>query len=234
MTNREYILAFDTSTEHLSVAVVDRLGNTLSQFNELAFRHLSDKLHPAIEQCMTEAGITYSQLLAIACTKGPGSFTSVRVGLSAAKGLSFALQIPVVTFNTLEVLAKKIAESDNLETKLHIWVEAHGGNVYTTSFLHGEKQRDIESLPASLAAEKIKEGEMLAGSGVQKYSDAAPSHAQQIHQLYVQATTLAQMAFEALENNKPNVNDLKPLYIHPLHYHKTYKSDGTPLSKATS
>jgi tRNA threonylcarbamoyladenosine biosynthesis protein TsaB len=228
--NKKYILAFDTATEHLSVAVLNEKGETLVKHNELAFRHLSDKLHPTIETCMKKAGVSFQELACVVCTKGPGSFTSVRVGLSAAQGLSFALNIPVITFNSLETLAHAYLKDHCTTQSIHVWVEAHGGNVYQSTFNHqGDMLETIQSIPAQDAHNKLKKGDILLGNGVNKHPEHVPSYIEKHANFsYIQAESLAILALSALENKSAHVHDLKPLYVHPLNYHKTYNEDGTP------
>lgn len=230
--DRKYILAFDTATEHLSVAVLDKDGKMLAKHNELAFRHLSDKLHPTIEECMKKADIEFSELMCITCIKGPGSFTSIRVGLSAAKGFAFALNIPVITFNSLEVLAfSYIQEQEKtIKQNIHVWVEAHGGNVYQSSFNpQGEMIEDIQSIPAQHAHDKLKEGDVLLGNGAIKHPENIPNFIEKLKDFsYIQAEKLGLLTLKALGDKSSNVNDVIPLYVHPLNYDKTYNEDGTP------
>lgn len=99
------LLNIDTATEHASVCLSDNNGVLLllesnDQKNHGAF------LQPAIQQLMQQTGLTLQQLDAIAVTEGPGSYTGLRVGLASSKGLCYALQKPLITINTLQVMAK--------------------------------------------------------------------------------------------------------------------------------
>lgn len=66
-------------------------------------------LHVAVQELLQEAFITLTQLSAIAITAGPGSYTGLRIGMATAKGLCYALRIPLITINTLEVMAHAAA-----------------------------------------------------------------------------------------------------------------------------
>ena len=89
-------------------------------------------LHLAIKKVVTEAGIGVKALEAIAVMIGPGSYTGLRVGLSAAKGLCFALDIPLICINTLEAMAHA---SKNEEGDLFCPViDARRMEVYTAFF----------------------------------------------------------------------------------------------------
>lgn len=92
--------------------VLPRAIVSLSQGGELIAYHVNEDtrmhaafLHEAIRQLLAEAGWTPRNLGAISVSIGPGSYTGIRVGLSAAKGLSYALKIPLIGLNTLEVMA---------------------------------------------------------------------------------------------------------------------------------
>lgn len=98
------ILAFDTSTGPLSVAL--RKGGKLLYYQEeTAYTKQSALLLPMIERALKECGLGYKNLNAVACTIGPGSFTGIRVGLAAARGICLASGVKGLGFTTLEVMA---------------------------------------------------------------------------------------------------------------------------------
>jgi tRNA threonylcarbamoyladenosine biosynthesis protein TsaB len=98
------ILAFDTATGPASVAVWK--NGALAAYHETpASAMQSAQLMPLIEQALRDSGVAYKNLSAIACTIGPGSFTGIRVGLAAARGICFASGIKGLGFTTLETLA---------------------------------------------------------------------------------------------------------------------------------
>ncbi len=109
------ILLIDTSQETATVALA-REGKVLfSEENKISKEHAS-WLHMAIRRMLTEADITLADLKAIAVIAGPGSYTGLRVGMAAAKGFCYALNIPLITRNTLEVMAesmRSVAEKKN-------------------------------------------------------------------------------------------------------------------------
>jgi tRNA threonylcarbamoyladenosine biosynthesis protein TsaB len=98
------ILNIDTSGEYASICLSEEgrviaLSGNATQKDHAAF------LHPAIRQIIQDANLPLQSLDAIAVTAGPGSYTGLRVGMSAAKGLCYALNKPLITVGTLEVMA---------------------------------------------------------------------------------------------------------------------------------
>src|ERR1700733_11639156 len=101
------LLLIDTSQE-TGTAALSQDGHVLfSEENKIAKEHAS-WLHVAIERMLAEAKITLRDLEAVAVVAGPGSYTGLRVGMAAAKGFCYALKIPLITENTLRVMAESI------------------------------------------------------------------------------------------------------------------------------
>ncbi|MGB8338491.1 MAG: tRNA (adenosine(37)-N6)-threonylcarbamoyltransferase complex dimerization subunit type 1 TsaB [Burkholderiales bacterium] len=98
------ILAFDTSTEYLSVALA--VGDVVRVVECLAVQRHSSLLLPAVGKLLAEGSLTLQQLDAIAFGAGPGSFTGLRIACSAAQGLAFGADVPVVPISTLQTLAQ--------------------------------------------------------------------------------------------------------------------------------
>lgn len=100
-----YILNIETSTKACSVAIHHdgKMLNCKESVTE-EFSH-SEKLVLFISDVMSESGISLSQLDAVAVSMGPGSYTGLRIGVSAAKGLCYALDIPLISVSTLQAMA---------------------------------------------------------------------------------------------------------------------------------
>ena len=108
------ILCLETSTTNCSVAVaVDGRIIALQEDNNNQYSH-AEKLHPFIDQVLAKSGILKSSLEAIAVSKGPGSYTGLRIGVSAAKGLCFAIDVPLISIPTLEALAHQAVIENGL------------------------------------------------------------------------------------------------------------------------
>ncbi|MFM2212753.1 MAG: tRNA threonylcarbamoyladenosine biosynthesis protein TsaB [Bacteroidota bacterium] len=103
-----FILNIETATKNCSVSLAKN-GITIlcKELAEQGYSH-AEKLHVFIEEILKEAGISVQQLNAVAVSKGPGSYTGLRIGVSTAKGLCYALGIPLISIDTLLILAKQV------------------------------------------------------------------------------------------------------------------------------
>ena len=126
-----FILNIETATKNCSVSIAKN-GETIlcKEIAEEGYSH-AEKLHLFIEEIIKEAGITVQDLVAIAVSQGPGSYTGLRIGVSAAKGLCFALNIPLIAVDTLQTLASqaKVAEG-----KIIPMLDARRMEVYSAIF----------------------------------------------------------------------------------------------------
>ncbi|MCM4169321.1 tRNA N6-adenosine threonylcarbamoyltransferase, mitochondrial [Arenibacter antarcticus] len=99
------ILNLETATTNCSVSIAKN-GELvlLKEDNSPNYSH-SEKLHIFIQEALQEASLSFKDISAIAVSKGPGSYTGLRIGVSAAKGLCFSLDLPLISVSTLESLA---------------------------------------------------------------------------------------------------------------------------------
>lgn len=138
-----YILTIETATKNCSVAVCKN-GQTLI-CREIATEGYShaEKLHVFIEDALQQSNISFADLSAVAVSKGPGSYTGLRIGVSAAKGLCYALSIPLIAIDTLTVLASKVTISEGLIVPM---IDARRMEVYSAIFSSDKKMlRDVEA-----------------------------------------------------------------------------------------
>jgi tRNA threonylcarbamoyladenosine biosynthesis protein TsaB len=138
-----YILNIETATKNCSVALAKE-GKTIlcKEIAEEGYSH-AERLHVFIEEIIKEVGITFQDLIAIAVSQGPGSYTGLRIGVSAAKGLCFALDIPLIAVDTLQVLASQATVSSGLIIPM---LDARRMEVYSAIFTPNyEKQRAVQA-----------------------------------------------------------------------------------------
>ena len=99
------ILNIETATTNCSVSIAQEgLVVAFKEIAELNYSH-AEQLHVFIQEVLLEAAISLSDIKAIAVSKGPGSYTGLRIGVSAAKGLCYALNIPLIAIPTLKSLS---------------------------------------------------------------------------------------------------------------------------------
>lgn len=102
------ILHLETATTNCSVSIAtDGKMLVLKENNAANYSH-SEQLHVYIKEALEEASLLFSDLAAVAISKGPGSYTGLRIGVSAAKGLCFSLDIPLISVLTLQSMAHQV------------------------------------------------------------------------------------------------------------------------------
>jgi tRNA threonylcarbamoyladenosine biosynthesis protein TsaB len=137
----EYILNIETATKNCSVALA-KDGKTIisKEIAEEGYSH-AERLHVFIEEIIKEAGITFNDLSAVAVSQGPGSYTGLRIGVSAAKGLCYALDIPLIAVDTLKALASQVTISSGLIIPM---IDARRMEVYSAIFAPNlERKREV-------------------------------------------------------------------------------------------
>ncbi|SHG67986.1 tRNA (adenosine(37)-N6)-threonylcarbamoyltransferase complex dimerization subunit type 1 TsaB [Winogradskyella jejuensis] len=108
------ILNIETSTTNCSVSLSkDEEILVLKEDNNAGYSH-AEKLHLFIKEVIDESGVSKSNLDAVAISKGPGSYTGLRIGVSTVKGLCFSLDKPLISVSTLEALAHQVYIDDGL------------------------------------------------------------------------------------------------------------------------
>lgn len=167
------ILSIETSTPLCSVAL-HRSGELLASQETQEEGGHGKKLTRLIESCCSMAGISLQQLDAIAVSIGPGSYTGLRIGLATAKGLCFGLNIPLITMNTLQIMANAWT---NVPTKTLLlpMLDARRMEVYTALFDSTSKEPLTETCPIILEStsfESLNQPTIAFGNGALKWKDA--------------------------------------------------------------
>jgi tRNA threonylcarbamoyladenosine biosynthesis protein TsaB len=124
------ILAIDTALDACAAAVLDtEAGQLIAQESQAMKRGHAEALMPLIGRVIAASGTAFASLSRVAVTTGPGSFTGLRVGLSAARGIALAANIPVVGVTTLTAYAAPIV-SQNAEHPVISVIDARHDQVY--------------------------------------------------------------------------------------------------------
>ncbi len=128
------LLALDTSTRQAGVALYDDKRGLVAEYNWLSANRHTEELLPAVAQVMAQAGLAPRELTAVGVALGPGSFTGLRVGLAAAKGLALAHGLSLVGVSTLDFTAYPHQAQPVPVVAL---VQAGRGRVYWAAYAHG-------------------------------------------------------------------------------------------------
>lgn len=130
--HEQLILLIETATTSCSVALSE--GGKVIAVKEANERNIhASHITLFIEEVMNIAGKLYSELNAVAVSKGPGSYTGLRIGVSTAKGLCYALNIPLLSVNTLESMADGLLKTYDLSPSSYLipMIDARRMEVYT-------------------------------------------------------------------------------------------------------
>lgn len=135
------ILAIDTSSKYASCAVLN--GNSIVSEKVLATGLVHSKsLMPLVEDCLNSANLSISEIDRIACVTGPGSFTGVRIGVCAVKGLAFTHSIPCVPVNTLDCLKENVPYFNGYVCPI---MDARRGQVYCAVYKDGVAVKECDA-----------------------------------------------------------------------------------------
>lgn len=128
------ILALDTTLGACSAAIVKN-GEPIECKKEIRARGHVERLLPMTDELFQKSDISLNNMDYIAVTIGPGTFAGVRVGVSAAKGMALALDVPVIPVTTLEVLAFEFAQKNTgFAGKIAVTIDARRGEIYSQSY----------------------------------------------------------------------------------------------------
>jgi tRNA threonylcarbamoyladenosine biosynthesis protein TsaB len=201
------ILCIETATTNCSVALsLNGSAIVLKEDNSKEYSH-AERLHDYITVVLEEAKVSNNELDAIAVSKGPGSYTGLRIGVSAAKGLCFALGIPLISVPTLESLALQVKTEGGIIVSM---LDARRMEVYSAVFSSEKKEireTKAEILTKSSFEDYLRHGKVtFIGSGAAKFEALCDS----------------ENAF-FLKDNNPSANEMA--YLAEVKFKKKYVED---------
>jgi tRNA threonylcarbamoyl adenosine modification protein YeaZ len=170
------VLAIDTALAACSAAVLDTVyGGIVSSESLPMVRGHAEALMPLIKRVMDEAGLAFTDIDRVAVTTGPGSFTGLRVGIAAARGIALSADKPAVGLSTLSVYAAPHLAADDLVPVIAA-IDARHAHVYLQVFSPGGRSFTVPRLAALreavLAASETPS--RIVGSAAQAIADAMP------------------------------------------------------------
>ncbi len=181
------LLAIDTAAQYCAACILDSVsGRELGRKVVDLGRGHAERLIGVIDEALLEADMEYRRLEAIAVNIGPGSFTGVRVGVSAARGFALALDIPAIGVSALQALAQETID-EAAEGPVLAAIDAHRGEVYLQCFdVSGEALSEPCAVSLADAEIAARSAAIVAGSAAKAMRElAGADHAWRI------ASTLA-------------------------------------------
>lgn len=210
-----YILNIETATKNCSVALSNR-GETIlcKEISELGYSH-AEKLHVFIEEIIKDAGIELSDLVAVAISQGPGSYTGLRIGVSAAKGLCYPLNIPLIAIDTLTSLSNQVSIQDGVIIAM---IDARRMEVYSAIF--NSKNEMLREVKAEVLTEDsfsdFSEAVYFIGDSNEKAKSVlTKSNFIFLDEIvYPSAKEMSKLSFDKFQNNEfVDVAYFEPYYL---------------------
>lgn len=220
------VLTVDTATIVATAAVVDEnklICETIVNFQK---KH-SEKLMPAIDHMLKDAGLTIQDMDAFGIVNGPGSFTGLRIGMATVKGFAQALDKPVIPISTLEALAYNLSYADGVVCPI---LDAQRSQVYTGLFRFNEEEGMVDELEDSVMdiealigiLQNYADGPIyLLGDGVPRFYETMVEALPEIikvkqHLSMNRASSAGTLAVErALKKQWQDYKSVEPVYIRP-------------------
>jgi tRNA threonylcarbamoyladenosine biosynthesis protein TsaB len=220
------ILNIDSSSENASICIA-RDGASIAIVENAEQKNHASWMHPAIGKLLQQVECTVHDLDAVAVTAGPGSYTGLRVSMSTAKGLCYALNIPFITENTLRVmaLAARLSVSDLMEKRNVLFspmIDARRMEVFTALF-DTDLQEVVKSFALELSNESFsdhldKYEILFSGNGSKKFQQIATHENAKFLQVDYSAIHLAQLS--SLKFSSKDFSDI--IYTEPLYLKEFY------------
>ncbi|MEP5362268.1 MAG: tRNA (adenosine(37)-N6)-threonylcarbamoyltransferase complex dimerization subunit type 1 TsaB [Reichenbachiella sp.] len=222
------ILGIDTSTSSGSVALLKNGLLVGSQLYSIEKSH-SNLLHVMIEQMMGNAGCKMNELSAVAVAEGPGSYTGLRIGVSASKGLCLALDIPLIAVNTLEAMAYQMYRRSTEDVTYCPMLDARRMEVYSALF---DKDFNTIKPTAPVILEDYAYEDILNSQKVLFFGDGSDKSKEVItHQnacfidhIVPSAEEVALLAFKKYKTESfENVISFEPFYLKEFRTASSFK-----------
>lgn len=216
------ILAIDTSTKFLSLALADGEKIIASFHRDLEQQHCA-RLIPGIDKLLKKAKLKLKDINCIAFSKGPGSFTGLRIGAATVKGLALATKKRLVGVPSLDILAYNAKDSRELIVPI---IDAKRGNVYASIYSSngGRLRRHMRYsvLPVIELLKEIKDNAIFLGDGIIPYRKTIEGNFKfkaefaEEKYWYPRATYAAKLALDLIKKKRfEDPDKFTPVYLYP-------------------
>ncbi len=217
-----YILNIHTATE-TAIINLTKEGEVLETLINDDTRQHAAFLHMAIKEILQTHKIDIKKLDAVGVSSGPGSYTGIRVALSAVKGLCYALNIPLITFNSLELLARSAAYfAKDINALYCPMIDAKRMEVFTAVYDYTLQELIPPSaivLDENLFVDILNLNKIyFSGSGSSKFKNTTNNVNSFFINAPISTESLNEISWEKFKKNEfENVSRTKPLYIKEFH-----------------
>lgn len=213
-----YILALETTGAHASVAVIDETGCVMEKHSEDVLNHLQ-YLMPMVQELLSQNGLQLSDMTAIAASRGPGSFTGIRIGVSSARALAQVLGTKTIAVPTLKAFAYNMPEFAGLICPVF---DARRSQVYGGAYRwkDGNIEEIVKGAPYSIQeflekTEAYGGPRMFFGDGTRAYAEHfREEELAPLEHRFQSAVSVAHLAKDMLEQGcETDYEELKPDYM---------------------
>lgn len=209
------ILNIDTAVEAASICLAQNSKSLQFNMNSQQ-KDQASWMHLAIQKMIWDEGIDIRQLEAVAVTVGPGSYTGLRVGLSAAKGICFALNIPLISISTLEMMA--FAVKDQALDLICPMIDARRMEVYTAVY---DKNLNAVLAPCAMILDGRNFDELIqhrrilfSGNGIKKFKENFTNANATFSNNVASAADMVHLSSEKFREKRfADLAYLEPLYL---------------------
>ena len=213
------ILNIETSTTNCSVSLSkDEEILVLREDNNQGYSH-AEKLHLFIKEVIDNSDFSKNDINAVAVSKGPGSYTGLRIGVSAAKGLCFALNKPLISVSTLKALAYQVKIKGGLIIPM---LDARRMEVYSAIFESNYSlKREIEAQvldETSFFSELEKQKIHFIGNGVEKTKELIKHE----NAIFIEGKLPSASTMHLIANKKFKINDFEDVAYFEPYYLKDF------------
>ncbi|MDP8253766.1 MAG: tRNA (adenosine(37)-N6)-threonylcarbamoyltransferase complex dimerization subunit type 1 TsaB [Candidatus Kaelpia aquatica] len=217
-----FILGIDVSSDRLNIGL-GKDGKLVSSLSLENPREHTALLYGHINAVLEEGEVTVKDLSCFAAVVGPGSFTGIRIAVTAVKALAYALDKDAVALNSLDLLALNASsvEGDIVASLM----DGRRGNIYFSKYRRGEdgfkRVSEHVLISAEEAGDRLKDVDIILGDGVNVLKEVYPDIGSNLNILekeswIIKPEHIVSLAFHDWnKGERENIFDLKPFYIYP-------------------
>lgn len=214
-------LALETATDVCSVGYKNGNGEAFEKRSETKSTH-SENLFLFIKELMKEHSFKIADLNAVLVSEGPGSYTGLRIAASGVKGLLFGADVPFFGVNTLASFATSAVNSrypaPGTGFRIHSIVDARRKHLYYQQFVFDKQLKSqiaTQVIPIVKFEERVKENEIIIGSGLNRVNEKIKDKAIILGKRYITAKSLIEIY---QSENTDFISEVKPEKFVPKYY----------------